>query len=160
MFRTARLIALSLAMVCVMAAVWSCSPKTAPPVTLYHERTDLRQDSLYRYIWLHDSTVYRDTVRIEVRGDTVFRDVIKWRILWRLRTDTLVRWRERYVTVHDSVDRPVPYPVTKTVYKEKPPSAWSRFTSAAFWPLLAALTSAIFYIFRKPLLKLMCRLKM
>lgn len=160
MYRTARLIALSLAIIFIMAAVWSCSPKTAPPAALYHERADLRQDSLYRYVWLHDSTVYRDTVRIEVRGDTVFRDVIKWRILWRLRTDTLVRWRERYVTVHDSVDRPVPYPVTKTVCKEKPPSAWSRFTSAAFWPLAVALASAIIYIFRKPLLKLMCRLKM
>lgn len=53
---------------------------------------------------------------------------------------------------------PVPYPVEKTVEKEL--SAWQKFRLNSFWILLVALFASLIYIFRKPLLRLMCRLKL
>ena len=53
---------------------------------------------------------------------------------------------------------PVPYPVEKKVEKEL--SAWQKFRLGSFWYLSVALTSSLIYIFRKPLLRLMCRLKL
>lgn len=55
---------------------------------------------------------------------------------------------------------PVPYPVKKNVYIEKPLSVWQKIRILSFWPLTAALAASMIYIFRKPLLRLMCRLKL
>ena len=53
---------------------------------------------------------------------------------------------------------PVPYPVEKKVEKEL--SAWQKFRLGSFWYLSVALATSLIYIFRKPLLRLMCRLKL
>lgn len=53
---------------------------------------------------------------------------------------------------------PVPFPVERVV--EKPLSAWQAFRIKSFGVLLAALAVSLTYIFRKPLLRLMCRLKL
>lgn len=53
---------------------------------------------------------------------------------------------------------PVPYPVEKKVEKEL--SAWQKFRLNSFWVLLTTLLASLIYIFRKPLLRLMCRLKL
>lgn len=53
---------------------------------------------------------------------------------------------------------PVPYPVEKKVEKEL--SAWQKFRLDSFWILLVAIIASLIYIFRKPLLRLMCRLKL
>lgn len=53
---------------------------------------------------------------------------------------------------------PVPYPVEKKVEKEL--SAWQKFRINSFWVLSVALGASLIYIFRKPLLRLMCRLKL
>lgn len=55
---------------------------------------------------------------------------------------------------------PVPYPVEKKVYIEAQLSAWQKFRMLAFWYLSAALAASLLYIFRKPLLRLMCRLRL
>lgn len=60
----------------------------------------------------------------------------------------------------DSVSVPVPYPVEKKVCVEKKLSTWQQFRISAFWPLAAALMAAMAYIFRRPLLRLLCRLKL
>ena len=53
---------------------------------------------------------------------------------------------------------PVPYPVEKKVEKEL--SAWQKFRLNSFWVLLVCLIASLVYIFRKPLLCIMCRLKL
>lgn len=55
---------------------------------------------------------------------------------------------------------PVPVPVEKKIYIETPLSTWQKFRMHSFWFLAAALTASTLYIFRKPLLRLMCRLKL
>lgn len=55
---------------------------------------------------------------------------------------------------------PTPVPVEKKVYIEADISAWQKFRLGAFWFLAAALALSLLYIFRKPLLRLMCRLKL
>lgn len=55
---------------------------------------------------------------------------------------------------------PVPYPVEKPVYIETPLSAWQKFRMHSFWFLAVALTASLIYIFRKPLLRLLCRLRL
>ncbi|MGN0238278.1 MAG: hypothetical protein ACI4AK_09395 [Lepagella sp.] len=56
------------------------------------------------------------------------------------------------------VEIPMPYSVE--VYKDKPLSTWQKIQINGFWVLLACLFVALIYIFRKPLLRLMCRLKL
>lgn len=55
---------------------------------------------------------------------------------------------------------PVPFPVEKKIYVEAPLSAWQKFRMHSFWFLAVALAGSLIYIFRKPLLRLMCRLKL
>lgn len=55
---------------------------------------------------------------------------------------------------------PVPYPVEKKVFIETPLSAWQKFRIHSFWFLAVALTVSLIYIFRKPLLRLLCRLRL
>ncbi len=51
----------------------------------------------------------------------------------------------------------VPYPV---IVPEKELSASQKFRLNSFWVLLISLLASLSYIFRKPLLRLMCRLKL
>lgn len=53
---------------------------------------------------------------------------------------------------------PVPYP--EPVYVEKPLTLWQKFRLNSFWFLFVGISGSILYIFRKPLLRLMCRLKL
>lgn len=55
---------------------------------------------------------------------------------------------------------PVPYPVEKKIYIETPLSAWQKFRMRSFWFLAIALATSLLYIFRKQLLRLLCRLQL
>lgn len=55
---------------------------------------------------------------------------------------------------------PVPYPVEKKIYIETPLSAWQKFRIHSFWFLAVALAGSLIYIFRRPLLRLLCRLRL
>ena len=55
---------------------------------------------------------------------------------------------------------PVPYPIEKKIYIETPLSAWQKFRMHSFWFLAVVLAASLVYIFRKPLLRLMCRLRL
>ena len=56
------------------------------------------------------------------------------------------------------VEVPVPYSVE--VYKDKPLTTWQKIQIKGFWVFFACLFVALLYIFRKPLLRLMCQLKL
>ena len=68
------------------------------------------------------------------------------------------------VVIRDSVflDHIIPYPVVKEkrVEVEKPLTAWQKFRLSGFWLSSIALLLLLAYIFRKPLLRLLCRLRM
>lgn len=93
----------------LLAALCSCARRTAAVV----ERASVRTDTLYQVKHSTDTIIYRDTVNTLVSGDTVLREVIRWRLRYRDRTDTLYKART------DSVRIPVPYEVVKTKYVPK-----------------------------------------
>lgn len=147
-------------LVILLALLPACTKRIYVPVESSH--TELRSDStdFVQKSLKVDSVFYRDTVTIVARGDTIFQEVIKWRERLRIRNDTVFRDRDKFIIIKDSVERPVPYPVEKKVYVDKPVSAWQKFRIHSFWPLSAALAASLIYIFRKPLLRLMCRLRL
>ncbi len=55
---------------------------------------------------------------------------------------------------------PVPYPVKDKVYVATPLSSWQKFRIHSFWFLSVALAASLIYIFRKPLLRFLCRIKL
>ena len=78
----------------------------------------------------------------------------------KLKSDVPVPVKDTQINNSSSRVRevPVPYPVEKKVEKEL--SAWQKFRLGSFWYLSVALATSLIYIFRKPLLRLMCRLKL
>lgn len=146
----------------LMSGIWSCSRTVYVPVESSSVHSELRSDSSQNSSSVNriDSVLMRDTVFVVERGDSVIKTAIRWRERIRIRTDTVVNLRDRFIFVHDSIDRPVHYPVTKNVYVEKTLSAWQKFRLGSFWVLTAALALSMIYIFRRPLLRLMCRLRL
>lgn len=75
--------------------------RVAVPVEV--ERTVTRTDTLRLHTHSVDTVVERDSVFVWQRGDTVTKEVTRWRYKVRLLTDTL--WRARVDSVY--VERPV-----------------------------------------------------
>lgn len=74
-------------------------------------------DSLYRAVFLRDSTYRRDSIYIREKGDTITKYVERVIYKWRTRTDTLYRDRWRTDTLF--IERVDSAYVEKPVYVEK-----------------------------------------
>lgn len=74
----------------------------------------------YRDVVRIDSVYNRDTVAIRLSGDTIFKEVIKWRERWQLRIDSFTR-----------VDS-VPYAV-EVVREVNRLTAWQHRQIVGFW---------------------------
>lgn len=74
-------------------------------------------DSLYRAVFLRDSTYRRDSIYIREKGDTITKYVERVMYKWRTRTDTLYRDRWRTDTLF--IERVDSTYVEKPVYVEK-----------------------------------------
>ena len=74
-------------------------------------------DSLYRAVFLRDSTYRRDSIYIREKGDTITKYVERVMYKWRTRTDTLYRDRWRTDTLF--IERVDSAYVEKPVYVEK-----------------------------------------
>lgn len=74
----------------------------------------------YRDVVRVDSVYNRDTVAMYIAGDTVFKEVIKWRERWQLRVDSFTR-----------VDS-VPYAV-EVVREVNRLTPWQKKQIAGFW---------------------------
>ena len=108
-----------------------CSPRIVEKVVHQHDTTEIHhRDSIYR----------RDSVWVReyVKGDTIYLEKYRDRILYR------DRWRDSIVVRVDSVT----VEAVKEVKVEKPLNAWKRFKIGAFWWLLALAAIA----WRKPLM--------
>lgn len=81
----------------------SCTKRIYVPV----ENVKVNTDTLMMFRWRMDSVIDRDTIRIETNGDTVLKEVVKWRYRTKVENDTVYRFRTDSVMVKE------PYPVEK-----------------------------------------------
>lgn len=95
---------LSVALTAVLLTC-GCTKRIYVPV----DRYVMARDSLRRVEVRYDSVCERDSIVVTQRGDTVNREVWRWRYRDRMARDTL--WRERRDTV--VVERTVPAPQGK-----------------------------------------------
>lgn len=81
----------------------SCTKRIYVPV----ENVKVNTDTLMMFHWRVDSVIDRDTMRIETNGDTVLKEVVKWRYRTKVENDTV------YLLRTDSVMVKEPYPAEK-----------------------------------------------
>lgn len=93
--------------IAALTLMCGCTRRVYMPVERISEKT--RTDTVYVRLTSFDSVADRDTVRIEIKGDTVRESVTRWRIRYRDRRDTVARYRT--IVVRDSI--PIPYPVER-----------------------------------------------
>lgn len=94
----------------VLLFMGGCAKKVYVPVETVTSRTDTVYSAKLRV----DSVIFRDSVAVIQKGDTVLITKYRDRYIVKERTDTV------YQAVTDSVKVPVPYPV------ERPLSKWER----------------------------------
>ena len=148
----------------IAAAAASCSREDYVPSESTFRHIELSADSTDRTAAAVrvDSVVIRDSVFLMLRGDTVVKETVRWRERIKIRSDTVFLTSEKVRLIRDSIDHIIPYPVVKEkrVEVEKPLTAWQKFRLSGFWISSIALLLLLAYIFRKPLLRLLCRLRM
>lgn len=87
-------------------------------------------------VFVHDSIHETDTVRMYIKGDTVFQERIKYKFVSSLKHDTL--------EIHDTV--PIALTTTETKYVEKKvPQWWPVYLTGGILVLLSAAYLAIKY---------------
>jgi hypothetical protein len=70
---------------------------------------------------VHDTTIVHEKEYIREKGDTIYKEIVRYTYIVRERTDTLIRT--------DSIA--VPYEVEKVVEVERKPTRWERATYKA-----------------------------
>ena len=95
--------AVAMAVSVLLTSLCSCTRKIYVPV----ENTVMRTDTVYSAKLRVDSVIFRDSVAVKQKGDTVFLTRYRDRYRVREHTDTV------YQSVIDSVKISVPYPVER-----------------------------------------------
>lgn len=90
-------------LIVALVALCGCTRKIYVPV----ENTAMRTDTVYSAKLRVDSVIFRDSVAVKQKGDTVFLTRYRDRYRVREHTDTV------YQSVIDSVKISVPYPVER-----------------------------------------------
>lgn len=88
-----------------LMTVSSCTRTVYVPVESVHRDLMVRSDTVSKVLWRADTVIDRDTVRVELSGDTIYKEVSRWRYRYREHTDTIYRDRKVYVEVRDSVSK-------------------------------------------------------
>lgn len=104
-------IALSVIILCVLM-LGGCT--TTKVVYVPTETASVRTDSAYRSVYIDRLIIERDTVNTYTKGDTVFREVTKWRVREVAKTDTVFRSKTDSVYV----EKPYPVEVVKEVERK------------------------------------------
>lgn len=92
-------------LVVTLMTVSSCTRTVYVPVESVHSDLTVRADSAGKVLWRVDTVIDRDTVRMAFSGDTIYKEVARWRYRYREHTDTIYRDRKVYVEVCDSVSK-------------------------------------------------------
>ena len=113
----------------VAVAVICSGCKTIKPVAVpeVHERTN---DSI-RKEYVHDSTYIDRWHTITIKGDSVIIH------------DSIDRWHEKLVFIHDSIDNSRIDTVARIVEIEKPQSVFLRNSGIALWVIIALIIAGI-----------------
>lgn len=118
---------------------FGCTATRIVEVPVEVERTTLRTDTLHLMKHTEDTVIDRDTVFMKLAGDTIIKEVTRWRWRIRDRRDTVLQ------TKTDSIF--IEKPVTMTVSKNS--SVWQSgktlITVLSVVLVLILLTSAILY---------------
>lgn len=118
---------LGLFLLCAFLTMCGCSPRIQYVTKIQH-------DSIYVNKVKTDSVYVKDSIFIDRSGDTIYKEVWRWRV------------KEQYVhdtTMVSKVDS-VPYPVEVVKYVKKK-SVFANFCIGGFMTLLALIVSYIVY---------------
>lgn len=77
----------------ILLILSSCAKRIYVPI----ETKITRIDTLYKASWHYDTILNSDTLRIEIKGDTVRIAETHWRYRGKAKVDTIIRYRDRDV---------------------------------------------------------------
>lgn len=126
-------------LIVALVALCSCTRKIYVPV----ENTVMRTDTVYSAKLRVDSVIFRDSVAVIQKGDTVFLTRYRDRYRVREHTDTV------YQSVIDSVKVSVPYPVERELTRwEKVKMDAGGFAIGAGTALLVAVIALLIWLIK------------
>lgn len=120
----------------LMCMIASCAKTVYVPV----ESKAVSTDTTYKAVYVDRLIVERDTVNTYTKGDTVFRESIKWRVRNTESHDTA--WQSKT----DSIEVPKPYRVEVTREVERKLRWWEK---VLMWAGAAALAIIAINLIRK-----------
>ena len=131
--------AVAMAVSVLLTSLCSCTRKIYVPV----ENTVMRTDTVYSAKLRVDSVIFRDSVAVKQKGDTVFLTRYRDRYRVREHTDTV------YQSVIDSVKISVPYPVERELTRwEKVKMDAGGFAFGAGTALLVAVIALLVWLIK------------
>lgn len=131
--------AVAMAVSVLLTSLCSCTRKIYVPV----ENTVMRTDTVYSAKLRVDSVIFRDSVAVIQKGDTVFLTRYRDRYRVREHTDTV------YQSVIDSVKVSVPYPVERELTRwEKVKMDAGGFAIGAGTALLVAVIALLVWLIK------------
>lgn len=131
--------AVAMAVSVLLTSLCSCARKIYVPV----ENTVMRTDTVYYAKLRVDSVIFRDSVAVIQKGDTVFLTRYRDRYRVREHTDTV------YQSVIDSVKVSVPYPIERELTRwEKVKMDAGGFAIGAGTGLLVAVVALLIWLIR------------
>ena len=131
--------AVAMAVSVLLTSLCSCARKIYVPV----ENTVMRTDTVYSAKLRVDSVIFRDSVAVKQKGDTVFLTRYRDRYRVREHTDTV------YQSVIDSVKVSVPYPVERELTRwEKGKMDAGGFAIGAGTTLLVAVIALLVWLIK------------
>ncbi len=126
-------------LIVALVALCSCTRKIYVPV----ENTVMRTDTVYSAKLRVDSVIFRDSVAVIQKGDTVFLTRYRDRYRVREHTDTV------YQSVIDSVKVSVPYPIERELTRwEKVKMDAGGFAIGAGTALLVAVIALLIWLIK------------
>lgn len=128
-----------IALILLIPLICSCTKTVYVPV----ESKAVSNDSTYKAVYVDRLIVERDTVNTYTKGDTVYRESVKWRI-----HDTASRDTSRD-THTDSIEVPKPYPVEVIREVEREMRWWEKGLMWFGFASLIGICIAIWWLVRK-----------
>lgn len=160
MIKNSRLVLLSTLAMLLMIAIVGCTKKIYVPVERVSVRTDStaieQLDSLRNILSTKDSVIQRDSVVLIVKGDTVTKEVWKWRERVSIIRDTIHATQNRDYTkvLRDTVREPYLVEVEKIIEVERKPSTIEKTLKFLGWTFIGLVVLVIsFYCIRSRLFK-------
>lgn len=92
---------------CIVGFIAICATSCTKRIYVPVENVKYSTDTIMVYKQYVDTVIDRDSLSVEIKGDTIVRQSVKWRYRIKVHNDTLYRNHT------DSIRIEVPYPVEK-----------------------------------------------